>query len=54
MTALNQFGTMPTDFEGYTIDSITGDLVTYQTAEDLAASLAKLDIDDLNRSLRIR
>nr|WP_319492963.1 hypothetical protein [uncultured Desulfobacter sp.] len=43
-----QFGTMPTDFEGYTIDSVTGDLVTYQTAEDLAASLAKLDIDDLN------
>ena len=43
-----QFGTMPTDFEGYTIDSVTGDLVTYQTAEDLAASLEKLDIDDLN------
>nr|WP_319396464.1 hypothetical protein [uncultured Desulfobacter sp.] len=43
-----QFGTMPTDFEGYTIDSITGDLVTYQTPEDLAASLEKLDIDDLN------
>nr|WP_319490247.1 hypothetical protein [uncultured Desulfobacter sp.] len=42
------FGTMPTDFEGYTIDSVTGDLVTYQTAEDLAASLEKLDIDDLN------
>jgi len=43
-----QFGTMPTDFEGYTIDSVTGDLVTYQTAEALAASLEKLDIDDLN------
>jgi hypothetical protein len=42
------FGTMPTDFEGYTIESVTGDLVTYQTAEDFAASLEKLDIDDLN------
>ena len=45
-----QFGTMPTDFEGYTIESVTGDLVTYQTAEDLAASLEKLDIDNLNIS----
>lgn len=42
------FGTMPTDFEGYTIESVTGDLVTYQTAEDFAASLEKLAIDDLN------
>ncbi|WP_321414389.1 hypothetical protein [uncultured Desulfobacter sp.] len=42
------FGTLPTDYEGYTIDSVTGDLRTFQTAEDLAASLEKLDIDNLN------
>ncbi|WP_051085661.1 hypothetical protein, partial [Desulfobacter curvatus] len=42
------FGTMPTDFEGYTIESVTGDLRTFQTAEGLAASLEKLDIDNLN------
>ncbi|WP_286822169.1 hypothetical protein [Desulfobacter sp. UBA2225] len=42
------FGTMPTNFEGYTIESVTGDLITYQTGEDLATSLQKLDINDLN------
>ncbi|WP_289022283.1 hypothetical protein [Desulfobacter postgatei] len=42
------FGTMPTNFEGYTIESVTGDLITYQTGEDLSTSLQKLDINDLN------
>ena len=36
------FGTMPTDFEGYTIDSITGDLVTYQTARRSCRLLRKI------------
>lgn len=42
------FGTMPTDFEGYTIESVSGDLVTYQTQESLASTLENLDIDELN------
>ena len=42
------FGSMPTDMEGYTIESVSGNLVQYQTGESLADSLSKLDINDLN------
>jgi len=41
-----KFGTLPEDMEGYTIESVSGSSIHYQTGESLAESLANLNIDN--------